>query len=526
MSWGQGAQPLGRRQLLRGAALGAAGLGRAGTGLGAVLGLVPARAGAGALPRRAHQGLPVLPARAYIASSNGAQVFRSRPDLRPPTVTIVKPPEAGVAPGLVVTEAHGSGAQQGPLIFDQDGQLVWFEPLSPPGDTALRAFNAQVQTYQGKPVLAWFQGAVVEGHGQGHYVLCGPDYQVVKEIKAANGYMGDLHELVLTPQGTALFTCYGQASANLSPYGGARSGAYFYGVAQEVDLATGKLLWQWRSDEHVGLANSYVPAPASSTVPWDYFHINSIWVDPTDGNLVISGRNVWAFFKVERPSGKLLWQAGGKKDQFERGQGAHWAFQHDVRVWPGGALTLFDNEGGPPNQASQSRALVLSMDEGARRISLVHQLLHDPPVMTDALGNVQPLPDGHHFVGWGQSSYFTEYDASAQVVFDGHLASGCESYRAFKQSWTGVPAAKPAMALVPSGDGVDIFVSWNGATTVGWWVVLGGPSPASLTPLGRGRRAGFETQLSLGRSPAYLAVEAMSASGATLSRSRTAKVHG
>jgi hypothetical protein len=32
----------------------------------------------------------------------------------------------------------------------------------------------------------------------------------------------------------------------------AKSAAYYYGVVQELDVATGRLLFQWRSDEHIG----------------------------------------------------------------------------------------------------------------------------------------------------------------------------------------------------------------------------------------------------------------------------------
>jgi hypothetical protein len=62
----------------------------------------------------------------------------------------------------------------------------------------LRAFNANVQTLGGRPVLAWFQGAVTDGRGQAHYELWGTDYTKVAEVYGQNGYEGDLHEFVLT----------------------------------------------------------------------------------------------------------------------------------------------------------------------------------------------------------------------------------------------------------------------------------------------------------------------------------------
>jgi hypothetical protein len=443
--------------------------------------------------------------------------FRSRPDLRPPRVTVDVPSAPDADPGLVFTDAHFGPGQQGALVLDGRGEVVWFLPLSGPS-AAVRAFNVRVQTYRGQPVITMWQGRVVAGHGEGEYVLYDSSYRQVARVSAQGGYRGDLHEFVLTERDTALLTCYGQAASDLSALGGPASGAYWYGVVQEVDVATGRLLFEWRSDEHVPLAESYLPPP-SSGAPWDYFHVNSVCVDPTDGNLIVSGRNVWTVYKVHRTSGRVLWRLGGKASDFPLDGGARFAFQHHAVRWPDATLTVFDNEAGPPAEARESRALVLSLDERARTAALLRQYRHVPPVLSDALGSVQDLPRGHRFVGWGTSSYFTEYDASGRVRFDGRLAPGTESYRAFKQTWHGLPARPPDMAVEAGRDGVTVFASWNGATDVERWVVLGGESPARLRPVAAAPRAGFETAIRLTRPPSYAAVAAVGAGGRMLGRS-------
>ena len=161
---------------------------------------------------------------------------------------------------------------------------------------------------------------------------------------------------------------------------GSRHGDYVYGVVQEVDVATGRVLFEWRTDEHVGFVDSYHAAPDDPTVPWDYFHVNSIAVDPADGHLLISGRNMWAFYKVHRRTGEVIWTLGGKRSDFEIGRGAHFAFQHHVRPHPGGRITIFDNEAGPPKEAEQSRGLVLAVDERAFTAKFVRDFKHRPPV--------------------------------------------------------------------------------------------------------------------------------------------------
>jgi Arylsulfotransferase (ASST) len=461
--------------------------------------------------------VPELASAASTATAGAAQVFRSRPDLSPPTISVnVRSDQFG--PHLVLTDSHAGPAQQGPMIIDGNGDLVWFLPLSRGNDTGLRAFNLQTWTYKGKPVLGWFQGAVVEAHGQGHYVLFDSSYKKVADVFAKNGYLGDLHDFVVTPQGTALFTCYGQARADLSRYGGPRKGTYFYGVVQEVDLSTGKLVFEWRSDDHIGLDESYKPALPNSA--WDYFHLNSVDVDQADGNLIISGRNTWAFYKVQRPGGKVLWRLGGKQTSFKLGAGAQFAFQHDVRRHADGTYTLFDNEGGPPAEAAQSRGVVLSVDEKSLRANLVRQYLHSPPVLSEALGSVQDMYGENRFIGWGESSYFTEYGPSGQTIFDARLAPGTESYRAFKQAWRGIPSEPPSIAVDSGDSGATVYASWNGATEVARWLVLGGASHAQLRPLGRAPRQGFETAITVPHPPNFLAVEALTVNGASLARSQ------
>jgi Arylsulfotransferase (ASST) len=464
-----------------------------------------------------------LQARSGETIKHGIQRFRSRPDLLPPDI-IIDVRAKDVAEGVVLTDCHGGPAQQGPLILDQTGRMVWFLPLSDRPSPAHRAFNVRVQSYRGEPVLSWFEGAVVSGHGQGHYAIFDGRYQQIAQVHAGNGYQGDLHEFLLTDSGTALFTCYGRATGSLPAAGGARRGPYFYGVVQEVDVATGKVLFQWRSDEHVGFDASYEAIPGDARDTWDYFHVNAISLDPTDGNLVISSRNTWACYKVSRTTGKVIWKLGGKDSDFKMGPNTHFAFQHDVTLQAGGVLTMFDNEAGPPNEASQSRGLVLAIDEDSRQARFLSQYHHHPPVLSQALGSLQELSDGHVFMGWGDSSYFTEYDRSGGVLFDGHLASGTLSYRAFRENWIGSPATAPDLAIVRSGSTARLYVSWNGATEVERWSVLGGHHPNSLSQLGVAAVAGFETEIAVPAAPPYLAVAALDQSGATLGSSGTKRV--
>jgi hypothetical protein len=145
-------------------------------------------------------------------------------------------------------------------------------------------------------------------------------YREISRVRAGNGYRGDLHEFLITPQDTALLTAYAEVPADLSPVGGGKYGAVWDGIAQGVDIETGEVHFEWHSLDHVGVEEFYVAPLEDPAYIYDYFHINSIDVD-YDGDLLISARNTWTVYKVDRATGEVVWRLGGKESDFEMGEG-------------------------------------------------------------------------------------------------------------------------------------------------------------------------------------------------------------
>jgi hypothetical protein len=466
---------------------------------------------------------PKLPALTARATPQKGEVlsFRSRPDLRPaaPQVDINKPGQSG---GVILMDTHNGPGDQGPLILDGNGDVVWFKRVSSGATYAKRAMNLRASTYAGKPVLSWFEGAIVNEHGVGRYIVAGQDYSTVTTVEAGNGYKADLHEFFLTPRGSAYLTAFGSGQADLKRFGGGKAGDFLYGVAQEIDIATGKVLFEWRSDQHVGFEESYTTPAEFRAGPWDYFHINSISLD-SDGDLLISARNTWTVYKVSRESGQVVWRLGGKHSDFSFAPNAQFTWQHDVSSQPDGSITIFDNGAGAVVTEKQSRGLVLRLEPAARRVELLRQYLHpDGPILARALGSVQELAGGQTFIGWGNWGSFTQFGPDGDAVLDGRLAGSTTlSYRAFRSAWTGRPKEAPAIALEPSGAGLAVYASWNGATDVSQWLVLGGNARKGLSPLGLAQRAGFETEIAVQTRPAYVAVAALGSGGERLGVSGT-----
>jgi hypothetical protein len=452
------------------------------------------------------------------SSAPGSRSFRSRPDLSSPLISVTTPGFRAGEGQVFLTPASGPG----PIIVDNAGIPIWIHPVS-----GKKAFNLRVSTYRGAPVLTWWEGAIANGTGQGEYVLADESYAEVARVRAGNGLQGDLHEFILTPEGTALFTVYEQQVAPGTLAGSPQlsgspqasgSAPLLDSIVQEVDIASGRVLFEWHSSDHVSPSESF--AGPSAGHPFDYFHINSIDVEP-DGNLLISARHTSAVYKIDRQTGAVIWRLGGKLSDFEMGDGAKFSWQHDARRRPDGSLTLFDDgsNGGKPANEYYSRGLVLDVNESDHVATLLRAYSHSL-ILANSQGSMQTLPNGNVLVGWGDQPQYTEFAADGSVVLDARLPAGSTSYRALRYSWRGRPSNHPAIAAEPGESGATtVYASWNGATDVGSWVVLGGDSPDLLVPLGSQPRSGFETTIVVPSRPRMVAAKALDASGAALGQS-------
>jgi hypothetical protein len=450
-----------------------------------------------------------------------AQSFVTRPDLTPPVMTVTHhAQDVPQQPRYFLTTTGQGGGQSGPMILDLEGRLVWFSP-APPGKSVL---NFNTQTYRGQPVLTWWEGKVTNGHGAGAGVIADSSYNRLATVRAAGGLQTDLHEFFLTDQGTALITANRARPADLSGLGGPAKGTVLSGVAQEIDVATGKLVWEWDSLDHVGPADSYekLSGSGSASNPYDYFHINSIDVLP-DGDWLISARNTWAVYKVARPGGDIIWQLNGKKSSFDMGQGTDFYWQHDARWQGGNVVSLFD-DGATPEEERQSRGLILDLDTTAMRATRKHQYVHPSRLLAAFMGSVQVLGDGRVFVGWGMEPYFSEFSEDGRLLIDGQFRAKDGAYRSFTNDWTGEPAGNPAVAArAGRGGGVRVYASWNGATQVSAWAVLAGRKRASLADIGSVSRTGFETEIAVHHPGPFFAVRALDRAGRSLGISGTVR---
>ncbi|HEX2321986.1 MAG TPA: arylsulfotransferase family protein [Streptosporangiaceae bacterium] len=474
---------------------------------------------------------------ARVTAFSAGPPFKSRPDLTPPHITI-RNHGAASSPRYIFLNAPYSGpGHGGSYIIDRHGHFVWFG-----ANTATHhRMNFSVQTYKGEQVLTWFQGLIVEGFGQGQLIVADSSYKIKHVIRAHGGQLADFHEFVISSQNTALITIYRRHSnVDLRPVGGPANGYLLSGVAQEIDIATGKLLWEWDSwahtNPHVALKESYQKlgdggdgGDGTQALPYNYFHINSVSeVGDGSGDLLISGRNTFTIYRVKRPTGHIVWRLNGKKSDFTMGPRSKFFWQHHVRqvkLSPG-EITVFDNGGNGVPDEPHSRAIVLNVNTSTMHVSLKRAFFHPgtPQYQAGAMGSAQLLHDGRMFVGWGTRPHFSEFGPGGSLLLDGDIIKGDPSYRAFTQDWTGHPTGPPAAAARHRTGGATVYASWNGATEAHSWAVFAGLSRSSLHRIATAPKSGFETAIQVSNRGPYFAVQALDAKGRAMRKSPIVKI--
>ncbi len=483
---------------------------------------------------QAFAGSHGAPVGAY--TTDGASSFVTEPSLHPPVIHKDVPTLANrLAPGYILTTNFYNlnypplVGQSGPLILDDDLQPVWFRPVP----EKVVAANLSLQTYEGQPALAWWQGVVTNTGSteSGEDVVVNRHYQTVARLKGADGWVLTLHALTISG-GDAWVTANKNVARNLSAYGGAYNGALIDSAVQEYNLKTGKLLRTWDALEHIPPQDSYATVPTNG-FPWDTYHVNALELSG-NGTFLVSMRNTWAAYLVNIDTGKIEWTLGGKRSSFKFGPGADFQWQHDVAFAPGSSaagprstVTMFDDHccqltgGGTSVPATgPSRGLVLDLDQRARTATLAAQYPSGGEFETEYMGDTQPLSNGNVFVGWGSEPYFSELTRSGQRLLEGNFPGSDLSYRETLDPWVGLPLTPPVGAARRQGSRATVYASWNGATRLASWRVLAGSATTQLSVVTSAAKSGFETAIPLPQSYASYEVQALDSAGRVIGTSR------
>jgi hypothetical protein len=513
--------------------------------------VAPAVTAALALTLMSAASAAAAPIGAY--TTKGAWSFVSAGGLHPPKLRMIgRTASRSLAPGdfLLATFPNLAAkgpmtGQGGPLIVDNNLRPVWIQPVG----TSLVSGDLQQENLNGKPVLVWWQGVITNTGAttSGQVRVVDQHYRKVATLKAqgpagcagAGCWQISIHDAVIFGTNMWVTVYRNVPGQNLAPYGGPSKGTVYDAGVQEYSLANPAkpvLLRAWDAlnpggTPNVPLSQSQQPATGTGTGPggsWDAYHVNAIEVI-SDDQILVTMRNTWASYLIDVGTGDLVWTLGGKASSFSLPANARFAWQHDTRLLPNNEVTLFDDNcckllpGGKfAKPGGPSRGLVLKLDTASHKASLVASYSHSPNLFVAFLGSMQLLPNLGAVVGWGSQPFFSEYSRSGKQLLDAGFPGKDQSYRAiWTPNWVGTPFYPPSGAVRTSRGVATVYASWNGATQVAKWEVLGGSSAAHLRRVATKARSGFETAVSLGKHTyGALEVRALDAQGHVLGTSK------
>jgi hypothetical protein len=465
--------------------------------------------------------------------------FVSAPSLHPPKMNIdVSPGKSKLGPGYImisnfkdITSPDRMDGQGGPLILDSKMRPVWFNPVP----TNVYAMNLHTQSYGGKPALSWWEGVLNrEGVVQsGKDFLVNQQYKTVATLAGADGWVLTPHEFVVSGANAWVTANKFVSGVNLKAFGGPSNGTIIDSAVQEYNLKTGALVYSWDAIAHIPLSESVAlgaKTANSDANAWDAYHINSINLAGGE-DFLVSMRNTWGAYLVNAGTNAIVWTLGTRhNDSFKLGSGATFEWQHDVEIHHGNEVSMFDDaccelSGSGPfaKPSGPTRGLVLNLNTTTHAATVAAQYKHSPALNAGTQGNVQLLSNGNVFMGWGSQPYLTEYSKSGKPLLDAIFPGPDISYRAFLEPWTGKPSSSPSGAGRTQGSKTTIYASWNGATQVAKWDVLGGSSASHLGKLTTANKGGFETVIPLTHTASVYEVEALDSKGHVLGHSKTFK---
>ncbi|KIY51011.1 hypothetical protein FISHEDRAFT_38264 [Fistulina hepatica ATCC 64428] len=277
--------------------------------------------------------------------------------------------------------------------------------------------------------------------------------------------VADLHEFRITSSNeTVLMILMKTVGADLSSIGGSRHGMVYSPFIQEVDIETGKLVWEWSAAEHL-IVRCYFELQSTFSGSFQHFgggvygyaHCNAVYKDE-DGNFLMSFRFYSMIIKVDGKTKDIIWRLGGKNSDFSFNNGSTFIGQHDPQVHTltfSFQLTLFDNDCddlGTLGPWGTARGIWVRLDYDKMTVTLVREYLPPERKRADIEGGMEILPNGNVLVAHGSSGWVLEYTHDGELVFNGQTHQVYRAYKYPKDFWPGNGLPDP----IESNDYVDI----------------------------------------------------------------------
>jgi len=349
------------------------------------------------------------------------------------TIAAINAPEAGQ---IFLTL---NGTYNGTLlVLDQNGQVIKQKEVGPSISNFQKwVINGAVRYTYNKinPNVFRIPGV---GYLPGYEVVCDSNFNVLEQISLTSyGSISnaaqpsiDGHDFILLGDNHYIEETYYQKSvtnipASLNPASSVQVAAI---IIQEVQ--NGSVIWQWDGTNYPEFYTTSVEGNnfSDSTTVQDYMHLNSMYIDPRDNNLICSFRNLDQVVKINRTTGAIIWRLGGSNSDFPITSDEVFLRQHNATLTDSNqTLLIFDD--GEIAQRPTTRIVEFKLNEDTRTIASF-KAFQVPEPFTQYTGSVQKRGDTY-FIGGGTAGYTLEinYNTGQRLL---ELTQKEQSYRAFK----------------------------------------------------------------------------------------------
>lgn len=282
------------------------------------------------------------------------------------------------------------------IIFDANGVPLWWYP----GEQ--RAVGPRVLANGN---ILWFRSS-----GQSsRYEIHRPDGSLVRSLHTVGRAPVDSHDAQLLVNGDYLIGAHvKQSHVDTSAYGGSSDSEVGNATLQEIG-ADGRLVWEWRSQDHISLDETGRWWPYAldhrEQYGYDVVHWNSF--EPDGNSVIASFRHLDAIYEIDKTTGQIAWKLGGtptpesllvRRDPNRFTLGG----QHDARLLPDGTLSAFDNRTGLADP--RPRMVRYRIDQEAGTATLL-QTIGDPDVPASyCCGSARRMANGDWLIDWGQGT--------------------------------------------------------------------------------------------------------------------------
>ena len=210
------------------------------------------------------------------------------------------------------------------MILSPQGQLIWFSPAP----REHYANDLELQRYEDQSVLTYWQGGqrvAANWRGRDPQPPLSDGRRCARWERLCDRFPRVHDHPAWDGADQRLQGHPGEPDLGRRP----RHGQLIDSAIQEINIATGGVVWQWRASRHVPVSDSYAVKRGNGR--YDFFHLNSIEQLP-NGNLLVSARHTWTVYEINKHTGAIVWQLGGKHSSFKFGPGAQFEWQHDARI--------------------------------------------------------------------------------------------------------------------------------------------------------------------------------------------------